>query len=372
VRTVGQAAQARAEATFDAANSLANLSAFGIWDGQAAESAREAIGVTRRRLEAHRAEVLTVAAAAIRAADSIERIRSLLAQVKVEAEAVGLEVDPTTTRIVSIHGSAQGHRATQALIPGLQSRLDAVVGEADSVDLALERAIRMADEGPATTHLATEGLSAGQDDTTPPRGWMRAVDFHGGPLPEKPSWTSPDPPAGGWSQDPITRAAQKIAYGHASTQHLSEFPPGTTREQLASEVERIFRANATNPGSLLIGRTKDGAPALYDPNTNTIVIRDANAPDAGTVFKPTGGEAYFDRKVPNRVPSVLQAELADAGAAALREPPRVKSLPPEAATRGGLPPMVGVPPMVGLPRPGAGELPVLEVDGTPSVGHTPT
>jgi hypothetical protein len=33
---------------------------------------------------------------------------------------------------------------------------------------------------------------------------------------------APDPPPGGWSNDPLMRAAQKIAYGHASASMVSK------------------------------------------------------------------------------------------------------------------------------------------------------
>lgn len=190
---------------------------------------------------------------------------------------------------------------------------------------------------------------------------VQLVDYHSAPPPEKPSWTSPEPPPGGWSDDPITRAAQKIAYGHASTKHLAnEWPPGTTREDLARVVERLMRSSIKPDSGLIVGRTVDGAPAIYDPKTITLVIRDSAAVDAGTVFRPTRGQAYLADKVPVRVPSLSTPELADVPARSPVDPPR----PP----RPGLPPMVGVPPMVDAPQPGAGEVPVLDSGGTPDVG----
>lgn len=196
----------------------------------------------------------------------------------------------------------------------------------------------------------------------------QAVDFITGPLPEKPSWVSPEPPPGGWSDDPITRAAQKIAYGHASLKHLSEFPPGMTRDQLATEVERIMRAGTNPNGGMIVGRTQDGAPALYDPKTNTLVIRDWGAADAGTVYKPKEGQPYVvNEKAPIRVSSIPTSELADAPLRPPVEPPKIGP----SAPRVGFPPMVGVPPIIDLPTPGVGENPVLDVDGIPGVGGPP-
>lgn len=198
---------------------------------------------------------------------------------------------------------------------------------------------------------------------------IQMVDFHGNPLPEKPSWTSPNPPPGGWSDDPITRAAQKIAYGHASTKHLAnEWPPGTTREQLASEVERIMRAGTNPTSGMIVGRTSDGAPAIYDPKTNTLVIRDPGAADAGTVFKPSRGEPYVETKVPTRVPSLSPSELADAPLRPRVEPPRVEPPMPRAGPGSGVPPIAGVPPMVEPPGIGAGDVPILDSGGMPDVG----
>jgi hypothetical protein len=55
------------------------------------------------------------------------------------------------------------------------------------------------------------------------------IDYHAfkdAPNPE------PDPPPGGWSSDPLMRAAQKIANGHALKDHAKDFP-GMTKDQLA-------------------------------------------------------------------------------------------------------------------------------------------
>lgn len=232
-------------------------------------------------------------------------------------------------------------------------------------------ALAAADEAAAARIVAAtaelQGFSTGSSGAPDGSAGIQMVDFIGAPFPEKPSWTSPGEPPGGWSDDPVTRAAQKIAYGHASTKHLaSEWPPGTTREQLASEVERIIRAGANPNGGMIVGRTGDGAPAIYDPKTNTLIIRDKGAADAGTAFKPTRGSTYVDTKVPTRVPFIPSAELADPPPRPPVEPPRAEPQIPRSVPRVGLPPMGGVPPVVGLPGAGAGDIPVVDVDGTPN------
>ncbi|OBK43306.1 hypothetical protein [Mycobacterium kubicae] len=142
---------------------------------------------------------------------------------------------------------------------------------------------------------------------------VQAVDHHA-PIPERPK-VEPEPPPGGWSSDPLKRAAQKIAYGHAGDEHSGDFP-GMTKDQLAAVVEDMFRRNYDNPGSLVIGRTEDGAPVLYDPKTNVLVIRDPKALDAGTVYRPRVPNIpkYVAGKAPNRVDSIPPGELQDAPA----------------------------------------------------------
>ena len=63
VREVFHAATSRAQAAADAANGLATLPAFETWGGVAAEAAKEAIGKTRRDLDAHGREAQAVAIA---------------------------------------------------------------------------------------------------------------------------------------------------------------------------------------------------------------------------------------------------------------------------------------------------------------------
>lgn len=145
VREVFHAASSRAQAAFDAADGLATLPCFTSWGGHAAAAAREAIGRTRADLDSHGNEALVVADAARRAADSIEEIQSDLARLTSDAAGWGLEVDPSTNGIVPIPGSRHTRRLLQDAIPPLQARLNALVEQADSIDLALAAAIHLAD-----------------------------------------------------------------------------------------------------------------------------------------------------------------------------------------------------------------------------------
>jgi hypothetical protein len=110
---------------------------------------------------------------------------------------------------------------------------------------------------------------------------------------------APDPPPGGWSSDPLMRAAQKIAHGHAldGAHHLKDFP-GMTRDQLADLIHKMMQDSINNPKGLILGNSvSDGAPVIYDPKTNIVVIYDptgeARASDSRTAFKPPAGIDYI-------------------------------------------------------------------------------
>ena len=80
-----------------------------------------------------------------------------------------------------------------------------------------------------------------------------------------------------------TSVAQKIANGHAFSEHISEFSNLgiKTREQLASFIKSIMN-NPTDSKLLLNGRI-----GYLDSKTQTVVIYDPNSVDMGTVFTPT-------------------------------------------------------------------------------------
>jgi hypothetical protein len=145
VRAVFHAATSRAQAAADAANGLATLPAFTTWGGVAAEAARDAIGKTRRDLDAHGQEALAVANAARKAADEIERIKLELATLKADAASLGMEIDSVSGRVLAgpkVRGNPMEVLLKEAQ---LQPRLDKIVAEANLVDGALANAINMAD-----------------------------------------------------------------------------------------------------------------------------------------------------------------------------------------------------------------------------------
>jgi hypothetical protein len=328
------------------------------WVGRAKDAAWDRVtadlGVVRRQSDAMRGAAATAANGAndIRAAQ--RQALDAIADAEDDEFKVGEDLSVRDTRRVDMDAAFARQKAAVEHAEYIRWRAeqllqtDTLVGEQLTTKAAELEGVRF------------DGASNADSDKT-----IQAVDFHGAPLPEKPSWTAPEPPPGGWSEDPVTRAAQKIAYGHAAIKHAAEFP-GMSKDQVAAEVERIMRANTTNPGSLIVGRTGDGAPFLYDPKTNTVVIRDPGAGDGGTVFKRQEKDAYPAKKMPTRLPSIPPGELADVP---FRAPPveAPKPVEPPAPRPSGPPirslPLPGVPEIVTLPGPGGADLPVLDSDG---------
>jgi hypothetical protein len=330
------------------------------WTGDAAEAAQSAASRDQLKVRGLSDDLRAAATAARGGSEEIETAKKSALHAVGAAHAEGFTVneDLTLTDQFS-NSSTEELEARRVQVETLSADIRAKASALVAVDQQAADKVAAAAEGLQEPSFEASGTSGGSQPA-------QMVDFHGVPLPEKPSWTSPDPPPGGWSSDPVTRAAQKIAYGHASTKHLAnEWPPGTTREQLASEVERIMRAG-TNPNSgMITGRTGDGAPAIYDPKTNTLVIRDPGAADAGTVYKPARGETYVAEKVPTRLPSLTPNELGDTRPRV--EPPKAEPPAPRAGPRVG-PPIVGVPPVVNLPGTSGSDIHVIDSGGTPDVG----
>lgn len=325
------------------------------WLGDAAEAARGRATRDATTVQDLTSVLRTCAVAAASAAVDIDEARSATLWSIGEAQAEGFLVseDLSLTDRLPV-GSYEELLTRGALAEQLEGRIRTRADALYERDCSARDLLMAAATG-LTADVFRKPTTQDNDNRA------HLVDYRHAPVPEKPSWTSPEPPPGGWSDDPITRAAQKIAFGHASSKHLvNEWPPGTTREQLASEVERIMRAGTSPAGGMIAGRTVDGAPAIYDPTTNTLVIRDPGAADAGTVFRPTRGESYVSDKMTTKLPSLSATELADAPPKTSPETPRLP--------RVGLPPVVGVPPLVGESGGGAGNIPVLDSGGTPDVG----
>lgn len=149
VREVFHAASSRAQAAQDAADGIATLPALVTWGGVAADAAKESLSQTQHDLTAHSRAALNVAQAARRAADNIDKLQAELKDVELDADDVGLRVNPKTNTIERKPRSTHGFRWQQQNVPLLQDRLDRIVALANMVDAQLAGAIRMAD-GTAT------------------------------------------------------------------------------------------------------------------------------------------------------------------------------------------------------------------------------
>lgn len=145
VREVFHAASARSGASTDAARASEQLPAFESWGGVSADAARDAIHKTRVDLDAHAREALAVAQAAQKAAQDIEKVKIELRDLKDDARSEGMDVDPATNQVVRGPGFKGSDMQALKKIGVLQTRLNAIIAEANGVDAELAAAINMAD-----------------------------------------------------------------------------------------------------------------------------------------------------------------------------------------------------------------------------------
>ncbi|ULP40977.1 hypothetical protein [Mycobacterium lentiflavum] len=291
-----------------------------VWEGTAAEAAQARAFADLVKVRGLADALHESAAIAHRGAEIIYSAKqSALDSVKDASAAgyvVGEDLSVTPTR-----GGAAAQAQAQMYAARIQER--AVQLAAHDQEIAAKITAAAA---PLNAVAFDEPPSAPGDNN--PK--IQAVDLHtfkDAPNPE------PEPPPGGWSEDPLMRAAQKIAYGHASGPdgHLAEFS-GMTKDQLADLIRNMF---TRDPKDLIVGRARDGAPVLYDPKNNVIVIRDPGGPDCGTVFKPHDGIGYVlgdennRPKIVAREPSIPPGQLSDGPLPAPRPAP-TESAPPAA------------------------------------------
>ena len=169
VREVFRAAGQRAQITENVSRELAALSVFQNWEGEAADAARHAVATTRRDLDAHGNEAASVASAAARAADGIDKVKADLQAVRAEAESHGLDIDPVSGAVMPASGARHGRREMQEWIPRIAAKLAAVIAEANEVDAELAAAITMADGDTPIPAGPAEALPPPPASTTDPK-----------------------------------------------------------------------------------------------------------------------------------------------------------------------------------------------------------
>ncbi len=148
VREVFHAAVARSRSAFGASRKLASLSVFATWQGTTRDAAAQQNAAIRQDLDAYGNEALAVALAARKAADEIEKVKADLTKLRADAAAADLEVGAASGQMMAIaesrYTAAEWARMREWRTE-LQTRLNAIVAEANSVDQELAAAITMAD-----------------------------------------------------------------------------------------------------------------------------------------------------------------------------------------------------------------------------------
>lgn len=292
------------------------------WLGEAAESAALRVGTDRVRVAGVADDLQAAAATARRAAADLHAAKTKLLNNVRAAQAARFTVGEDFSLTSLETGTPREVAAREA-----QARAFADAIRADVLAL-----ISADEQAAAQITNATAGLQSLSFGSPEDTGAVETTGFHGIPFPEKPANPPAIPPPEGWSQDPLMRAAQKIAYGHAYEKHKADFS-GMTNEQLARLIHQKMQRSMTDPSGLTIGLSKsDGVPVIYDPQDNLLIVRDTkpNAPDGGTIFKPPNHN-YVTEKFGSYTSIFTPEQLADGA---------VTPLPPGEPTEGG----TGTPP----------------------------
>jgi hypothetical protein len=278
------------------------------WEGQAAAAAQERASVDVVKVRGVAFQLHEAAGVARRGDDQLQGCKEGVLEAVREVRAAGFDVSEGYSVTDRSQGGSTEFRAQRAVEAQGHA---AFIGHRVAALVACDQelAIQIATATKGVDNLTfTESLGA--DDTgDEKRNGIQLVDHHFKDAPNP----APDPPPGGWSSDPLMRAAQKIAYGHAGTDHIADFP-GMTRDQLADLVYGKMKRSIDNPGGLRLGVSdSDGAPVIYDPKDNVMIVRDPNAADAGTVFKPNlkKDPDYVNDKFRWHEPSFKPGQLAD-------------------------------------------------------------
>lgn len=288
------------------------------WAGQTANAAQERAYFDMVKVRGAAFQLHEAAGIARRGDEQLQEGKAAVLEAVREARAAGFDVGEDYSVVDRSQGGSTAFRAQRA---AQAQRHAAFIGHRVA-------ALAASDQELATQiACATRGVENLTFTESP--GVVQLVDHHFKDAPNP----APDPPAGGWSSDPLMRAAQKIVYGHAGTDHMSDFP-GMTRDQLADLVYGKMKRSIENPGGLRLGpSSSDGAPVIYDPDDNVMIVRDPGGADAGTVFKPDlkKDPGYIGKKFGGSVGSFKPGDLTDRPLPAPAEPPVRTTEPVEGA-----------------------------------------
>ncbi|SOJ56902.1 hypothetical protein MSIMFB_04379 [Mycobacterium simulans] len=296
------------------------------WKGQAATRAQERSYRDMVEIRGAAYQLHEAAAVARRATEHLEACRAGVLEAVADTHADGFDVGDDYSVSDRVRGGSAEFRAArraqaQAHAAFIRHRVAALVAKDQEIST------RIAATTSGIGNLTFQDAPGIDDDAggDEHRG-VQLVDNHtfkDAPHPK------PVPPPGGWSSDPLMRAAQKIAYGHASGPdgHMGDFP-GMTKDQLAELIYGKLKRSIENPEGLRLGVTNsDGAPVIYDPKDNVLIVRDPRGADCGTVFKPDLAKDpnYVSRKFGWNEPSFKPDQLTDGPLPAAAEPRPVPS-----------------------------------------------
>jgi hypothetical protein len=280
------------------------------WKGQAAASAQDRSYLDLVKVRGASDQLHGAAAVAVRGGQQLHACKEAVLEAVQDARADGFSVGEDFSVTDRLRGGTSEFRA---------ARLGVAQGHASFIRYRVAALVTSDRELATRITYATKDIDALSFQEEPDtivgddkHKRIQAVDKH--TFKEAPN-PEPDPPPGGWSSDPLMRAAQKIAYGHASAKHAEEFS-GITKDQLADLIYGKMKRSIENPEGLQLGVTgDDGAPFIYDPKDNVLIIRDTSGVggDCGTAFKPDLGKYpnYFKDKFGASVGSFKPGQLAD-------------------------------------------------------------
>ncbi len=299
------------------------------WQGQAAVAAQERAYFDMVKIRGAAFQLHEAAGIARRGGEQLQEGKAAVLEAVSEVRAAGFDVGEdysVTDRSQGGSTELRAQRRAQAIghAAFIGHRVGALIANDQETAAQIAAVTKGIDHLTFTESPGVNDVILGDDK----QNRVQLVDHH--TFKEAPN-PAPDPRPGGWSSDPLMRAAQKIAYGHAGTDHIADFP-GMTRDQLADFIYGKMKRSIGDPGGLRLGASSsDGAPVIYDPKDNVMIVRDPSAPDCGTVFKPDLQERpdFVDKKFGWREPSFKPGQLADGPRTAPTEPPAGPTRPVE-------------------------------------------